>query len=407
MRRVVLRAARDAGIDVEIADLDARRSRRGRRGVPHQCHPRHPAGGRARRSRRYAAPGEITARAARADRAEPASEAAARVAARAARRRRRWRRSAGVRPCVQQLAGRAARRSGAAGRRRDPARAAARGRRRASLQSAACSRHPRWLAADARAHRRGCAVKAGEYAILPARRRGPCCGCSKRRAWCSIRSRSSRAGPSATCAGRSSAQEPHLRQHAARPARCRGHGRRWARRDSAPRACSSRTPTSSARARPTSRSCGRRASGCGDELDGRLAGAGRGPAARRRPYEALILASIVEKETAQPPNGRGSRACSSTRLRIGMRLQTDPTVIYGLGAGVRRQPARADLQRDGPYNTYTRAGLPPTPIALPGAASLRAAVQPGRRGASCTSSPRACPTARTISRARSRSTRRR
>jgi UPF0755 protein len=68
------------------------------------------------------------------------------------------------------------------------------------------------------------------------------------------------------------------------------------------------------------------------------------------------------------------------RLRIGMRLQTDPTVIYGLGADYDGNLRRADLERDGPYNTYTRAGLPPTPIALPGAEALRAAVQPEERG---------------------------
>jgi UPF0755 protein len=68
------------------------------------------------------------------------------------------------------------------------------------------------------------------------------------------------------------------------------------------------------------------------------------------------------------------------RLRIGMRLQTDPTVIYGLGAEFDGNLRRADLERDGPYNTYTRAGLPPTPIALPGKDALRAAVNPEERG---------------------------
>ena len=66
----------------------------------------------------------------------------------------------------------------------------------------------------------------------------------------------------------------------------------------------------------------------------------------------------------------------SNRLRIGMRLQTDPSVIYGLGERFDGNLRRDDLQKDTPYNTYTRAGLPPTPIAIPGAASLRAAVQP-------------------------------
>ena len=94
------------------------------------------------------------------------------------------------------------------------------------------------------------------------------------------------------------------------------------------------------------------------------------------PYEALILASIVEKETALARRARrGSPACSSTRLRLGMRLQTDPTVIYGIGATFDGNIRRSDLERDTPYNTYTRAGLPPTPIAMPGAGAL------ARRGA--------------------------
>jgi UPF0755 protein len=98
------------------------------------------------------------------------------------------------------------------------------------------------------------------------------------------------------------------------------------------------------------------------------------------PYEALILASIVERETANPAERPRIAGVFAERLRIGMRLQTDPTVIYGLGAAFDGNLRRADLERDGPYNTYTRAGLPPTPIALPGAAALRAAVQPDVRG---------------------------
>ena len=98
------------------------------------------------------------------------------------------------------------------------------------------------------------------------------------------------------------------------------------------------------------------------------------------PYEALILASIVEKETALAPERPRIAGVFVERLRIGMRLQTDPTVIYGLGAGYDGNLRRADLERDGPYNTYTRAGLPPTPIALPGADALRAAVRPDERG---------------------------
>ncbi len=92
--------------------------------------------------------------------------------------------------------------------------------------------------------------------------------------------------------------------------------------------------------------------------------------------EALVLASIVEKET-----GRGSdrplvSAVFNNRLRIGMPLQTDPTVIYGLGARFDGNLRKADLLADTPWNTYTRNGLPPTPIAMPGRASLLAAVQP-------------------------------
>jgi len=98
------------------------------------------------------------------------------------------------------------------------------------------------------------------------------------------------------------------------------------------------------------------------------------------PYEALILASIVERETANPAERPRIAGVFAERLRIGMRLQTDPAVIYGLGAGFDGNLRRSDLERDGPYNTYTRAGLPPTPIALPGAASLRAAVQPDMQG---------------------------
>jgi UPF0755 protein len=98
------------------------------------------------------------------------------------------------------------------------------------------------------------------------------------------------------------------------------------------------------------------------------------------PDEALVLASIVEKETALAAERPRIAGVFTTRLRKGMRLQTDPTVIYGLGARFDGNLRRADLERDGPYNTYTRAGLPPTPIALPGAEALRAAVNPDERG---------------------------
>jgi UPF0755 protein len=94
------------------------------------------------------------------------------------------------------------------------------------------------------------------------------------------------------------------------------------------------------------------------------------------PYQALVLASIVEKETGAPEERPRIAAVFVNRLKRGMRLQTDPTVIYGLGADYDGSLHRRDLMRDTPYNTYTRDGLPPTPIALPGAASLEAAVQP-------------------------------
>jgi UPF0755 protein len=96
----------------------------------------------------------------------------------------------------------------------------------------------------------------------------------------------------------------------------------------------------------------------------------------RSPEEALILASIVEKETGLESDRAQISGVFSNRLRIGMRLQTDPTVIYGLGERFDGNLRRADLQADTPYNSYTRAGLPPTPIAMPGWNSLLAAVQP-------------------------------
>ena len=96
----------------------------------------------------------------------------------------------------------------------------------------------------------------------------------------------------------------------------------------------------------------------------------------RTPDEALILASIVEKETGKPSDRAQIGGVFSNRLRIGMPLQTDPTVIYGLGTQFNGNLRRRDLQADTPYNTYTRGGLPPTPIAMPGRAALLAAVQP-------------------------------
>jgi len=94
------------------------------------------------------------------------------------------------------------------------------------------------------------------------------------------------------------------------------------------------------------------------------------------PDEALILASIVEKETGAPEERPQIAGVFSRRLQQGMRLQTDPTVIYGLGAVFDGNLRKLDLQQDTPYNSYTRTGLPPTPIALPGRAALRAAVAP-------------------------------
>ena len=101
----------------------------------------------------------------------------------------------------------------------------------------------------------------------------------------------------------------------------------------------------------------------------------------RTPYEALIMASIVEKETGQNVERDMIAGALVNRLRIGMKLQVDPTVIYGLGAAFDGNLKKSHLLADGPYNTYTRAGLPPTPIALPGLASLRAALQPAQTDA--------------------------
>ena len=94
--------------------------------------------------------------------------------------------------------------------------------------------------------------------------------------------------------------------------------------------------------------------------------------------EALILASIVEKETGKANDRAEISAVFANRLRVGMPLQTDPTVIYGLGTGFAGNLRKRDLQADTPWNTYLRTGLPPTPIAMPGKAALLAAVQPAR-----------------------------
>jgi UPF0755 protein len=89
-----------------------------------------------------------------------------------------------------------------------------------------------------------------------------------------------------------------------------------------------------------------------------------------------VLASIVEKETGPPKDRAHIAGVFNNRLRLGMRLQTDPTVIYGMGTAFDGNLRKKDLLTDTPWNTYTRAGLPATPISMPGKASLLAAVQP-------------------------------
>jgi len=99
------------------------------------------------------------------------------------------------------------------------------------------------------------------------------------------------------------------------------------------------------------------------------------------PYEALILASIVEKEAARDDERRRIAGVFLSRLEKGMRLQADPTVIYGMGLQFGGNIGKKDLKADTPYNTYRRKGLPPTPIAMPGLASLRAVLHPEKTGA--------------------------
>jgi UPF0755 protein len=94
------------------------------------------------------------------------------------------------------------------------------------------------------------------------------------------------------------------------------------------------------------------------------------------PYEALVLASIVEKETGRAVERSIVSAVFLNRLKLGMKLQTDPTVIYGLGEAFDGNLRKQDLLADTPYNTYVRTGMPPTPIAMPGLGSLYAALHP-------------------------------
>jgi UPF0755 protein len=99
------------------------------------------------------------------------------------------------------------------------------------------------------------------------------------------------------------------------------------------------------------------------------------------PYDALILASIVEKETGRGDDRSMVAAVLTNRLRVGMKLQADPTVIYGLGTSFDGNLRKRDLLADTPYNTYTRDGLPPTPIAMPGLASIEATLRPAESDA--------------------------
>jgi UPF0755 protein len=101
----------------------------------------------------------------------------------------------------------------------------------------------------------------------------------------------------------------------------------------------------------------------------------------KTPYDLLVLASIIEKETGKTSERAQISAVFHNRLKIGMRLQTDPTVIYGIGPKFDGNLRKVDLRRDSPYNTYMRTGLPPTPIAIPSMESLLAAANPAKSDA--------------------------